>query len=176
MLGTLALFCSVTAGSAQTGQEQAPDSVDVMAERQLADELGVWKSRWENLNRAGRVTGTVEGTETFTIFNGDRVSLLRTEIPSTGSVSTAFRFYNPTLKKLFIIDVQADGRHFILTEAVGSGVVLSDPFEQGGRERVLRFTTVEARENYRVVNHEISADGGQTWRLFSRQTMERESN
>ena len=86
----------------------------------------------------------------------------------------AFRFYSPALKKLMIIDVQPDGRHYILHQDVGGKVVESEPVSgRYGREIILRFTTVEATAAKKTIHHEISNDGGSTWRLFRRQTMEK---
>ncbi len=163
------LFATTAPVSSAAADPLADEAMEI-----LRAEIGTWTSRWDNLNAAGEVVRSVEGIETFSIFNGERVLLLETHIASAGRTNKAFRFYSPELKKLMIIDVQEDGRHYVLHQDVGEPVIQSEPVTgRNGRTSILRFTTIEETAGKKTVNHEISHDDGATWRLFRRQYMEK---
>lgn len=143
------------------------------AEAILLAEEGAWNSVWETLNAKGEVVKTVKGVETYTPFNGS-VRLLRTKVEGADHENTAFRFYDPTKEKLYIIDVSSTGQHYILEQEVGNDTIVSEPYRSArGTMAILRFSVVEKGENWKLVRHEVSHDDGDTWREFRRQRMEK---
>lgn len=173
LVAVAAAALTLTTGGPAAAQ-QSDDGLAAEAVSILQDELGSWDSRWERLDADGNVTSVTEGVETFLPLNGERVHLLKTHIPAMNQTSNGLRFYNPVEKRLMLISVGADGRHFILREEVGGNVVLSDPYmSRNGSETILRFTTTSATENEKIIDHEFSTDGGKSWTLFRRQTMTR---
>jgi hypothetical protein len=59
-------------------------------------------------------------------------------------------------------------------EEVGSGVIISEPFQTPrGTKAILRFSEIEAGENWKLIRHEVSHDDGESWREFRRQRMDK---
>ncbi len=172
LIASLSFIASLTlAQEKEVKPEEA--SLAAQAEAILMAEEGTWKSVWESINAKGEVVNSVKGVETFTPFNGS-VRLLRTKVEGSEQENTAFRFYNPIKRKLYIIDVSSSGQHFILEKEVGNDTITTEPFPSArGCMARLRFSVIEKGENWKLIRHEISHDDGKTWREFRRQRMEK---
>jgi len=151
------------------GDAQDSDPALSAAEEFLTYHLGRWESNTTYFDKDGNVVREeVEG-------NGEKVLIpgqvnLHFSYNNDETVNTAFRFYSPEDDKLYMIDVTADGRWWVLSSTPGSDVAYSQEKSlPDGREVILKITHFNTRPNAFEAIAEVSFDHGESWQKYSHQ-------
>ena len=161
ILALLMLALATTGVSVAQPPEQ---EIPAEAKRRLEMILGTWDSTWNWLDAEGAVVRTVEGVEAATWAIEGRVVLLSTEIPSLGSRSRAFMYYNETDELFHLTSVDSRGDLWLLAGGLEEFVITSEPKPRpDGGEMIIRFTHDEADRDHFSAVMETSFDSGETW-------------
>ncbi len=147
------------------GDSESTDSILNRALEILKHRQGVWDSSWEFLDEEGDVSKVVNGIERGEYVIEGRVLQITTEVPEMGLFSKSLNYFHPLERKLYFFSVDKTGDHWILTEEVGSGVMLSHAHKQSeGADRIIRFKTLRSTATEVDVLSEHSLDNGVTWK------------
>ena len=153
---------------AKSADEQSVNELERIrneATQILKHRVGIWDSRWEFVDGDGNVTREILGVESSKLILGDKVVEGNTTIPEIDFVGKSFNYFHPIKKVLFFFSISETGDHWILTEEVGSGLMVSEPhLESGGGTRIIRFKTLSKTPTAVDVLREDSLDGGETWK------------
>ena len=176
----LAALCFAERGAAEDVYEEMAvqkQRLEAEALNILAQRIGVWDSRWEFMADDGAISRVLEGTEVSEFILDDRVVQGITTIPEINTVGRSLNYFHPVEGKLYFFSVNKTGDHWILTEEVGSGMMISHRHRQAdGVERIIRFKTIRRTESEVDVLREDSVDGGATWAPVFMQYLKKRSN
>lgn len=175
---SLILLCSSLPAFGEDPYEEHPELFDATrtaAHVALRNRIGTWDSRWEFISPEGDVSRVLTGTEQSNFILDDQVVDGTTIIPEIDFVGRNLNYFHPVERKLFFFSVSKSGDHWILTEEVGSGEMISLPHkEAGGGERIIRFKTLRKTPTEVDVLREDSVDGGATWQPVFKQYLRKQ--
>jgi len=170
---TIAVSCILTfalAARAQQGGELPAE-----ARKRLDSLVGKWTSKWDYLDKEGKVVGSATGGEVGRYIEGDWLVEWTTEVVQQNgdrSVSKAWWFYNRQDKKIYLTSVGQDGDLWVLSGDPVEFTITSWPKKRAdGSTIIIRFSHSEGEKHTLRAVMEYSLDDGKTWTRGFRQTM-----
>lgn len=142
------------------------------ARKRLDHSIGEWTFVTKVFNRNGEVIREIEGRDKNRFVIADRVV---EHINRTGdATSRGLMFYNFREKRFQMTSVDKSGDLWILSGGLDKYILTSRARKRpNGSESMIRFVHENIQADSFEAKMEISFDGGETWRLRSRQFLKR---
>lgn len=167
-----ALWIAGTARAQVAPEEPLPGE----ARKRLDTIVGEWESRWDWVDETGKVVYTEKGTEKAAFLIQDRVVEMTTTIVDRPAPTKAWMFFSTAEKKFYLVSVSREGDLWTFTGGLDKFVITSLPRTMpDGRQLMIRFSHDEVSHDQLGAVMEFSYDGGETWMVRCRQTLNRKA-
>lgn len=157
-------------------QNAPPPEPDPIAVEQMRHAIGLWDVETDFIGPEGKLLGTAKGEYHFEWVVEDRIVSGTSTIPAWDQTSAILFFVRPRDNAVEMTSVGPDG---MLWRMIGpdDGETRTTPnvTMPDGSTMMLRFTRHGVTPDSFGSTMEISADGGETWRIGNRQRFVRKA-